>query len=364
MTDIGASNEIPRHTDIDHASMVARLTPWFTRQLDADELQITALSVPEGQGFSSETVLVDAAWQQEGDEQSGRFVLKAEPTGHVVFPTYDLHLQFEVMERVRRHSAVPAAPVRWEDPGGEILGRPSYVMDRVDGRVPPDNLPYTIAGWVLSDLEPQQRTTMIERSVGVLAGVATIDVDAAGLRFVDRRRYGPTGVDQQLNEWAAYLDFASPDRTHEAGAAALAKLRDTLPASPPPTGLNWGDSRIGNLMYGGDDGVTPVAVLDWEMASLGPAEVDLGWFLYMHRFFTTALGVPEPDGWPSEEAQIAAFESAIGRTLDDLDWYLLFAAYRYGMIMVKIVANQVAAGMEPLWGPDDNLAVVLMSSML
>ena len=46
--------------------------------------------------------------------------------------------------------------------------------------------------------------------------------------------------------------------------------------------VSWGDARIGNIIYRDFE---PVAVLDWEMAGLGPPALDLGWMIYLHRFF-------------------------------------------------------------------------------
>ena len=65
-------------------------------------------------------------------------------------------------------------------------------------------------------------------------------------------------------------------------ALRLAADVEHWPADEGPTVLSWGDSRIGNVMYRDFE---PVAVLDWEMAGLGPREVDVGWFIYAHRVF-------------------------------------------------------------------------------
>lgn len=352
--------EIPGHKVVDEHAVRARLTPWLRARLGADEVEVVGVDVPRGQGFSSETWLLDVAWTEEGEDHRAGFAAKTVPVGETIFPTYDLAGQFHSMRLVREHSEVPAAPVRWLEEDPAVMGRPFYVMDRVDGRVPPDNLPYTIEGWVL-DLAPADRRRLVENSLGVLAGLHRLDVESCGLGFLDRSRFGPTGLAQQLGEWEAYLRWVMGDRRHEVGEAALARLRETMPSSPPPTGLNWGDSRIGNVIY---DGVEPVAVLDWEMASLGPAEVDVGWFLYMHRFFTEGLGVPDPEGWPTEAEEISHHEELLGRTLDDLEWYLLFGGFRYGMIMVRIIQIQDAQGIDTGWTEDDNVAINHLARML
>ena len=70
-------------------------------------------------------------------------------------------------------------------------------------------------------------------------------------------------------------------------------LEANWPKDPGETVLSWGDSRPGNMIY---DGFTPVAVLDWEMCTLGPREVDLAWMCFLHRFFQDLAEVFELPG--------------------------------------------------------------------
>lgn len=353
--------EIPGHKSFDPVALRTHLTPWLRARLGADDVEITDLAVPTEQGFSSETIFVDVAWSRDGAEQASRVVAKLRPRGETVFSNYDLEAQFRCMQSVRQHSDVPAAPVRWYEPDERVLGRPFYVMDRVDGLVPPDNLPYTIQGFLLES-SPEDQRRLYEGSLEVLAGLHRLDWRSGGFEFLDRPQHGPTGLEQQLGEGAAYLDWVAKGRPQPVPEAALAKLRRTRPARPPATTLNWGDSRIGNIIY---RDFRPVAVLDWEMATLGPAEVDLGWFLYMHRFFTIGLGVADLPGFPPEDEAIGRYEGLLGRAVEDLDWYLLWAGFRYGVVMVRIVQLMTAAGTgNDGWTEDNNLAVALLSTLV
>lgn len=346
--------EIPGHKTVDAGLLRRQLAPWFSARL-AGPATVEDVAVPEGQGFSAETVFVDVA--VEGALQ--RFVVKLAPTGDTIFPTYDLSAQFRCMRAVRDHTDVPAAPVRWFD-DGSVLGRPFYVMDRVDGDIPADNLPYTMEGWLLA-ATPAEQQTLYDSSLDVLAGLHRMDWAGGGLHFLDRPEFGPTGLEQQLGQGAAYLDWVAKGRTQPVPEAALARLHKTLPADPPPIGLSWGDSRIGNIIY---QSFQPVAVLDWEMAALVPAEVDLAWFLYMHRFFTAGLGVTDLPGFPSEATAVTRYEQRLGRPVHDLDWYLLWAGFRYGVVMVRMVQKMAAAGVGEGWDEHDNLAVNLLSTLL
>jgi aminoglycoside phosphotransferase (APT) family kinase protein len=111
--------------------------------------------------------------------------------------------------------------------------------------------------------------------------------------------------------------------------------------------LSWGDARPGNLLYAEDGSVA--AVLDWEMAALAPAEVDLGWWVFMEEFYSTRNGVPMLEGVPGEAAVVARWEQLLGRTARDLHWFKVLAAVRMGLVMLRSRDQQVARG---VLGPD------------
>ena len=339
--------EVPGHKSVDAEDLRRRLEPWLRERLSDPGAAITNVSVPASQGFSSETIFVASS--------AGRFVVKAPPTGDTIFPSYDLEAQFRCMQLVRQHSDVPAAPVRWYERDTAVLGRPFYVMDHVDGQIPPDNLPYTMEGFLL-EASPEEQRRLYDSTLDVLAGLHRLDWQTCGFGFLDRPKFGATGLEQQLGEWSAYLDWVARGEPHPVAEKALARLRATLPSSPPPTGLSWGDSRIGNVIYRDFEGV---AVLDWEMAGLAPGEVDLAWFFLMHRFFTVGIGVADLAGFPPEDEGTAAYEARLGRPVHDLDWYVLFAAFRYAAILIRMYQK-----MSPGSSDDDNLAVQLLATLL
>ena len=111
--------------------------------------------------------------------------------------------------------------------------------------------------------------------------------------------------------------------------------------------LSWGDARIGNLMY---RDFTPVAVLDWEMASLGPRDLDVGWMIYLHRFFDDLAVSYGLRGLPSllrRDSVASTYESLTGYAPRDLDWYTTYAAVRHAVIMTRVGLRQVYFGEAP-----------------
>jgi aminoglycoside phosphotransferase (APT) family kinase protein len=95
------------------------------------------------------------------------------------------------------------------------------------------------------------------------------------------------------------------------------------------------------------DGFEVAAVLDWEMAGVAPAEIDLGWTVYLHRFFqdlAEQLGAPGLPDFMTEADVTATYAEVSGRTPADLQWYATYAAMRHGVIMRRVTERGVLFG--------------------
>jgi aminoglycoside phosphotransferase (APT) family kinase protein len=169
-----------------------------------------------------------------------------------------------------------------------------------------------------------------------LTRIHHVDVDAVELDVLDRREHGTTPLDQELGWWRGYLDWAaSGDR--------LAMLEDAyaqlVEARPPPSnvarGLVWGDARLGNLVV--DAALRPVAVLDWEMAVLGPPELDLGWYLFLER--TARQFAPQLPGFPEPDELVARYAERLGRPVRDLAWFEAWSGFRTACIQVRMATT-------------------------
>ncbi|HEY2427352.1 MAG TPA: hypothetical protein VGI06_00370, partial [Acidimicrobiales bacterium] len=127
------------------------LQRWLASRLPAGaEPEIARLDAPDSNGMSSLTVLFDAAWTEDGARLMHSLVARVapEPASVPVFPSYDLDLQYRVIEGVAEASSVPVPPLLWSEPDPGPIGAPFFVMGRVEGRVPPDNMPYVFGSWV------------------------------------------------------------------------------------------------------------------------------------------------------------------------------------------------------------------------
>src|SRR3954470_8930864 len=149
---------LSNQTDPAHAERV--LGAWLAERLGRD-VSVTGVEIPSAAGLSAETILFEA---------DGRaLVARVRPAGAAVFPDYDFQAEYRVLEAVGR-SGVPAPEVLWFEPDASLLGGAFFVMERVYGRVPTDDPPFTAGGWVV-ELEPSQQATLCENALQVLAGI-------------------------------------------------------------------------------------------------------------------------------------------------------------------------------------------------
>ncbi len=122
------------------------------------------------------------------------------------------------------------------------------VMSRVDGQVPTDSPPYVFGGWVF-DLT-DERAALQRNTVEVLAKLHRLTPETADLSFLDRPEHGDTPLRQHLNYQRYYYDWARGDMRSNLIERAFDWLEANLPPEGP-TVLNWGDSRIGNMLFDG-----------------------------------------------------------------------------------------------------------------
>ena len=337
---------MPLPTQRDHEALRLRLLDWLAQQLPAgSDPKISALSIPEASGFSSETLLFDATWGDEGRRQTGAFVVRTAPDmdDHPIFPSYDLAMQHRCLALVREHTDVPVPRAPWIELDPEPLGAPFFVMERIEGQVPPDNPPYVFGGW-LAEASAEQRADFQHRSVEVLAKLHTLEPRSVDLGFLERPEFGESALDQLLGYQRYYYDWARKGVTYPSIERAFDWLEAHRPESEGPSVLNWGDSRIGNIMY---RDFRPVAVLDWEMAAVGAPEADLAWMVHMHDFFADfadQAGLPGLPGFLRWQDVTATYEQLTGRDVRNFPFYAVFAGLRYMIISIQIGLRGIAYG--------------------
>ncbi|MCC6764238.1 MAG: phosphotransferase family protein [Deltaproteobacteria bacterium] len=332
---------IPQARDVDATR--GALGAWLARKLPAAaDVAIGEVGLPSGSGFSNETLLIEASWREDGAPVSARLVARVRPTAYAIFPEYDLHRQYRTMELLAP-SGVPVPRMRWYEEDASVLGQPFYVMDRVDGVIPADHPPFATSGW-LFDAPPDQQRVLARSALAVLADLHRLDWRALGFEFLARPEYGATPFEQQLGYYAMMLRWAAAGRAMPVVDATLAWLQGRRPEDEPAPSLTWGDARIGNMIF---RDFRPVAVLDWEMATLGPGEVDLAWWLVLDRYHTEGVGAAPLPGFPSRAEVIAQWEEGVGRRARDLFYYEVWGAFRFALVLIRIADQMTEYGIMP-----------------
>ncbi|BBZ77045.1 putative phosphotransferase [Mycolicibacterium anyangense] len=343
---------------IDTDIIEARLNTWLAAKLDdVDNIAVANLVIPQSAGMSNETVLFDVEMTKGGEQVTERLVARVAPSGEGVFPTYDLGKEAKVLQALGQHTAVPVPRVLFFEDDPAVFGSPFVVMERVDGEVPSDDPPFTAGGWVL-DLSPEERSLMWDNSIKAIAAIHNADWHSIGLIGLDPAP-GGDHLGAQLDYWRNFFTWAAAGEPNPTIEYAFGWLADNKPTEPGTAVLNWGDARVGNIIFGADH--SAAAVLDWEMTTIAAPELDLGWWFFLERHHTEGIGMPMPTGLPSRQETVARYQQLTGHTVENLDYYEVFAGLRLSVIMVRAAHMMIDAGFLP---PDAPMALSNPASQL
>jgi len=236
-------------------AMRARLQAWAAEELGDPSARVVGLRRTSA-GFSREN------WEFElvHSGRSEPMIARRDPPGSVL--DTDRALEAAVLRALER-TDVPAPVVRWCDPIGERLGRPTLVMDRAEGE----------CDWfVLNGPRPlAARVGIAEQLCDRLADIHLVDWRANGLGDV-LDDPGPKAAHRAVDQWEGELRRVQVEAQPEL-ELVLAWLREHAPGSPG-TALVHADFKPGNVLLQGD---RVTMVMDWELAHLGDPMEDLGW---------------------------------------------------------------------------------------
>ncbi len=262
----------------------------------------------------------------EVTDGSGWWILRRPPLGHVLATAHDMAREYRVMSALQDTAVpVPATYALCED--ASVLGAPFYVMERVTGT------PYRFAR-ELEAFGPERTRVVATGLVDTLAVLHQVDPVAVGLADFGR----PEGfLRRQVERWRMQL-AASHSRDLPAAEELHQRLAASVPAESVP-GIVHGDYRLDNVLI--DDHDRPVAVLDWEMATLGDPLTDLALMLVYHRLGGEVTGDLVADaasapGFLSEEEIIARYDERSTRDLSSFGFYLALASYKLAVIVEGI----------------------------
>ncbi|MFM7783252.1 MAG: phosphotransferase family protein, partial [Gammaproteobacteria bacterium] len=214
----------------------------------------------------------------------------------------------------------------------------------MDGEAPPDVPPYVFDSWLLRASDTDRRRLQ-QSAIEVLVALHAVPLQEAERDYL--RAPGTRGSALRRHV-EAQRDFYAWTCSDGIRIPVIERAFDWLEANWPADDseevLSWGDSRIGNMLF---RDFTPSAVLDWEMASTGPRELDLGWMNYLHHFFqdfTPLVGLPGIPSMMRLDEAIAAYASVSGHPPRDMDFYTMYAALRHGIVMSRTARRGIHFG--------------------
>ncbi|MGW2149109.1 phosphotransferase family protein [Nonomuraea bangladeshensis] len=300
-----------------------RLVEWMGRNVpDAGEpLSVSLISG----GRSNLTYLVEA--------RERRLVLRRPPLGHVLPTAHDMRREWRVI------SALAPTPVPVPEPvafcGDEdVIGAPFYLMGHVPGTA-------MRTREELGDPPPEHVRRLSERLAEVLAAIHAVDYREVGLGDFGRPEgYMTRQLDRWCQQWERSKTADLPEYDH-----LVRRLRDRLPPETPGT-LVHGDYRLDNTLVRAGD-LEILAVVDWEMSTIGDPLADLGLTLtYWHsRGDDERAGIPVAGdatltpGFLDAPEFAEHYAKASGREITDLGFYVAFGNFKLAVIIEGIHAR-------------------------
>jgi aminoglycoside phosphotransferase (APT) family kinase protein len=304
-----------------------RLRPYLAAQLPGADCTLAVRQFPHG--YSNLTYLLE-----RGQDE---WVLRRPPFGNVVKTAHDMGREYRILSRLARvYAPAPAAVLYCEDES--ILGAPFYLMERRRGVIlrhppPPDR-----------SMAPELVHRLCESLVASMALLHAVDYRAAGLEDLGR----PQGyVERQVAGWTGRYQAARTDDIPSLEHAAVWLAQNKPGDCARPT-LVHNDFKFDNLVLDPVDLTRVVAVLDWEMATIGDPLMDLG----------TTLGYwiqaddPEPldhhvvgptnlPGSLSRREVVTRYAQETGCDVSNMLFYYVFGLFKIAVIAQQIYARYV-----------------------
>jgi aminoglycoside phosphotransferase (APT) family kinase protein len=269
---------------------------------------------------------------------SGQYVLRRQPPGKLLKSAHAVDREFRV-QRALQDSKVPVARVHHlcEDPS--VIGSLFYIMDFCDGRI----------FWkaALPELDnPSERGALYAEMNRILCELHRVDPEAAGLSD-----YGKPGnyFARQLTRWAG--QYRASELQHiSAMESLMVWLEENQPADDGRVALVHGDYRLDNLVFH-HDRPEIIAVLDWELSTLGHPYADLAYQCMQMRMPYREQGMSGLEGAdrgrlgiPSEREYVAEYCRRMNIDgIDNWAFYLAFSFFRLAAI-VQGVAKRAVVG--------------------
>jgi aminoglycoside phosphotransferase (APT) family kinase protein len=285
-------------------------------------------TLPGHAGFSYSFILD----RTDGGSPAGKMVVRISPPGVKISGPADIVRQAKIMASFAK-SSVPVPPIYWYGDEAEFFGRPYLVGGFIEG--------FKLSESTL----PKDQITRLARM-----GIATMSALHAEPWEPRRSAFGePFPLSEELKRLDYLLDRDTLDPKDVARAPDLReRLRSSLPTGAR-IGCVHGDFQWANLLFTEEK---PVALIDWEISSIGPTLLDLGWICFF----------ADPASWvgddpvrgtimtPDEMVEAYAKTASFKVVPEEVRWFRAFAGYRFGVITCfNVMLHRRGKRHDPLW---------------
>lgn len=310
-------------TGIDHR----RVSNWFSTHVRGVSAPFT-FDVIAG-GHSNLTFRVT-------DSRGRRMVLRRPPLSHALASAHDMKREHRIISALR-DSAVPVAPVLGMCDDPNVNGAPFYVMEFVDGHIVRDQQ----SAERLATHESRKRAS--ESLIDTLIAIHAVEIDRVGLDDLARH---DGYIERQLKRWYGQWNA---QKTRELGT--IDRVHDELLKRIPPQGpatIVHGDYRLDNCIV--NDFGNIVAVLDWEICTLGDPLADLGllmvyWTGPNDDVIATAYQATNSPGFLDRSDLVQRYATKSGRDVTHLDFYIAFALWKFSCIIEGVYARYLGGAL-------------------
>jgi aminoglycoside phosphotransferase (APT) family kinase protein len=259
--------------------------------------------------------------------ESGGYVLRRQPPGKLLKSAHAVDREFKVLHALE-DSQVPVAKVFHLCEDVEVIGSMFYLMEYIEG-----NVHWNAALEEAQD--NQQRTQMYDLMNKTLVALHSVDVDAVGLTDYGRKE---GYYQRQFSTWTKQYRASEIDKL-DAMEQLMTWLEANLPAEDGTYSLVHGDFRLDNMMFSQDNSEI-IAVLDWELSTVGHPYADLAYQCMQMRMgqgsgvMDGLAGIDRASlGIPTEEEYVALYCQRMGiDKIDNWTFYLAFSFFRLAAI--------------------------------
>ncbi len=330
-----ASGAVSKVTRESSRGIESRLEGWLKENLSGFErCRVGNFSSSAAGGLSGETLIVPL-------EQApvSAVVVKLEVLEAATNPQTSFNTLLTLQKVLGDIDTLPVPRLLGAESSPEVLGAPFAIMEFVSGQIPSDIPPYAASGWV-REATAEQRAQMWDSGLDFLVQLHQLDWQALALQHLQFDAPGDDHLERCLNFSVQLFRGESNGRSSAICEEAIAWLRSHRP-EPARECLNWGDARIGNIIW---QNFECAAAIDWEMGCLGYPGIDLGWWSFFHRWSTFGQNNPALEGMCVGQELADLYHARGGDRIEQFVYYELLAAIRGLSIWLRMFDAMKAQG--------------------